>query len=318
MDLTTEYLGLKLRNPLIIGASPLCDDLNTALRLQDAGAGAVVMRSLFEEQLAGESAVAADPDEPAGALGYPFSPDEYLRQLSRLREQLAIPIIASLNGHQPGNWTAFGRQLEDAGANAIELNFYQVVTDPAVPADAVEIDMLRTVGDLAESVNIPISVKVSPFHTALVQLATALELEGSDGLVIFNRFFQPDIDPDDVTVRPHLRLSEPGELLMRLRWLAILSPQLRGSLAATGGIHTAEDAVKALLAGADAVEIVSVVLRHGPHVVSLLLRGIQSWMQEHGHHKVDDFRGVLDLSRCKNPAALERANYVRTLQSWHH
>jgi dihydroorotate dehydrogenase (fumarate) len=318
VDLTTEYLGLKLRSPLIIGASPLCDDLNTTLRLQDAGAAAVVMRSLFEEQLDEAPGRAADPAEPEGALGYPFSPGEYLRQLSRLREQLAIPIIASLNGHQPGSWTSFGRQLEDAGANAIELNFYQVVTDPAVAADAVEVAMLRTVRDLVESVDIPVSVKVSPFHTALVQLATALELEGSRGLVVFNRFFQPDIDPDDATVRPHLRLSEPGELLMRLRWLAILSPQLRGSLAATGGIHTAEDAVKALLAGADTVQIVSVVLRHGPHVVSLLLRGIQSWMREHGHRKLDDFRGVLDLSRCKDPAALERANYVRTLQSWHH
>jgi dihydroorotate dehydrogenase (fumarate) len=318
MDLATEYLGLKLRNPLVIGASPLCDDLNTAMRLQDAGAAAVVMRSLFEEQLGSGSLPQVDPDEPEGALGYPFAPDEYLRQLARLREQLAIPIIASLNGHQPGHWTNFGRQLEDAGANAIELNFYQVVTDPSVPADAVEVAMLRTVGDLAGSVKIPVSVKVSPFHTALVQLATALELEGASGLVLFNRFFQPDIDPYDVTVRPHLRLSEPGELLMRLRWLAILSPQIRGSLAATGGVHTAEDAVKALLAGADAIEIVSVVLRHGPHVVSLLLRGIQSWMREHGHKRLDDFRGSLDLSRCRNPAALERANYVRTLQSWHH
>jgi dihydroorotate dehydrogenase (fumarate) len=318
MDLSTEYLGLKLRNPLIIGASPLCDDLNTALRLQDAGAGAVVMRSLFEEQIGALSAPVLDPNEPAGALGYPLSPDDYLRQLARLREQLAIPIIASLNGHQPGHWTDFGRQLEDAGANAIELNFYQVVTDPGVAADAVEVAMLRTVGDLAGTVSIPVSVKVSPFHTALVQLATALELEGSDGLVIFNRFFQPDIDADEVTVRPHLRLSEPGELLMRLRWLAILSPQLRGSLAATGGVHTSEDVVKALLAGADAIEIVSVVLKHGAHVISLLLRGIQSWMREHGHRRIDDFRGSLDLSRCKNPAALERANYVRTLQSWHH
>jgi dihydroorotate dehydrogenase (fumarate) len=317
MDLTSEYLGLKLRNPLIIGASPLCDDLHTAVRLQDAGAGAVVMRSLFEEQL-GSGTLPAGPDEPEGALGYPLSPDEYLRQLARLREQLAIPIIASLNGHQPGHWTAFGRHLEDAGANAIELNFYQVVTDPSVPADAVEVAMLRTVGDLVSSVKIPVSVKVSPFHTALAQLATALELEGARGLVLFNRFFQPDIDPYEVTVRPHLRLSEPGELLMRLRWLAILSPQLRGSLAATGGIHTAEDAVKALLAGADAVEIVSVVLRHGPHVVSLLLRGIQSWMREHGHKRLEDFRGSLDLTRCRDPAALERANYVRTLQSWHH
>jgi dihydroorotate dehydrogenase (fumarate) len=316
MDLATEYLGLKLRNPFIIGASPLCDDINAALRLQDAGAAAVVMRSLFEEQLAA-GAPAASPEEIEGALGYPFSPDEYLRQLARLREQLAIPIIASLNGHQPGHWTAFGKQLEDAGANAIELNFYQVVTDPSVAADAVEIAMLRTVGDLAGSVRIPVSVKISPFHTALVQLATALELEGSAGLVLFNRFFQPDIDPDDITVRPHLRLSEPGELLMRLRWLAILSPRLRGSLAATGGIHTAEDAVKAVLAGADAIEIVSVVLQHGPHVVSLLLRGLQSWMREHNFRRLDDFRGALDLGRCRNPAALERANYVRTLQSWH-
>jgi dihydroorotate dehydrogenase (fumarate) len=317
MDLATEYLGLKLRNPLIVGASPLCDDLNTALRLQDAGAAAVVMRSLFEEQIGAKGPRIEDPEGITGTLGYPLSPDEYLRQLTHLRAQLAIPLIASLNGHQPGRWTAFGRQLEDAGANAIELNFYQVVTDPAIPADAVEIAMLRTVGELTAAVRIPVSVKLAPFHTALAQLSTALELAGSSGLVLFNRFFQPDIDTDDVTVRPHLRLSDPGELLLRLRWLAILSPHLRGSLAATGGIHTAEDIVKALLAGADAVEIVSVVLQHGPNFISVLLRGLQAWMREHGHRRIEDFRGQLDLRRCKDPAALERANYVRTLQSWH-
>ena len=317
MNLATRYLGLPLRSPFVVGASPLCDDAYLARQLQDAGAGAVVMRSLFEEQL-------TPPPLDAGGdsgMGFPeyadyqLSPERYLQQVELLKSQLTIPVIASLNGHQPGAWTEFSVQLENAGADAIELNFYQVVTDPAIAADQVETEMLRTVGEVAGAVRIPVAVKISPFHSSVAQLAVALELTGAAGLVLFNRFFQPDVDPDTLEVRPVLRLSEPSELLLRLRWLAILSPQVRGSLAVSGGVHSAPDVAKALLTGAHAVQLVSVLLRHGAPVLRTLLRGLEIWMQEQGFTKLDDFRGRMNLARCRDPSAFERANYIRTLQS---
>ncbi len=316
MNLATRYLGLPLRSPFVVGASPLCDDAPLARQLQDAGAGAVVMRSLFEEQL-------EPPAAASGNLGlgfpeyadYQFSPDHYLRQLDLLKEQLTIPVIASLNGHQPGAWTEFAVCLERAGADAIELNFYQVVTNPAIAADQVETEMLRTVAEIADAVHIPVAVKLSPFHSSVAQLAVALELAGAAGIVVFNRFFQPDVDPDTLEARPVLHLSEPSELLLRLRWLAILSPQVRGSLAVSGGVHSAADAAKALLTGAHAVQVVSVVLRHGPPVLQTLLRGLEIWMREQGFADLADFRGRLNLARCRDSSAFERANYIRTLQS---
>lgn len=316
MNLATRYLGLPLRSPFVVGASPLCDDAHLARQLQDAGAGAVVMRSLFEEQL--EPPPVANEDGGPGFpeyADYQFSPDHYLRQLDLLKEQLTIPVIASLNGHQPGAWTEFAARLERAGADAIELNFYQVVTDPAIAADQVETEMLRTVGEVASAVHIPVAVKLSPFHSSVAQLAIALELAGAAGIVVFNRFIQPDVDPDTLEVRPVLHLSEPSELLLRLRWLAILSPQVRGSLAVSGGVHSAADAVKALLTGAHVVQLVSVLLRHGPPVLRTLLRGLEIWMQEQGFAGLADFRGRLNLARCHDPSAYERANYIRTLQS---
>ncbi len=319
MNLATRYLGLSLRSPFIVGASPLCDDEDTARRLQDAGAGAVVLRSFFEEQLA------APPTAPiASADGAPEipdyadylrSPDHYLAQLAALKNHLTIPVIASLNGTRPGGWTELAARLERAGADAIELNFYQVVTDPAVAADQVERAMLETVGEVVAAVRIPVAVKLSPFHSSVAQLAVALELAGATGLVLFNRFYQPDVDTDTLEVCPTLRLSDPSELLLRLRWLAILSPQVRGSLAASGGIHTALDAAKAILTGADVVQLVSVILRNGPPVLHILRKGLEYWMRGHGFETPEDFRGQLNLARCPDPAAFERANYIRVLQS---
>ncbi len=324
MNLATNYLGLKLRSPFIVGASPFCDDAHHALQLQDAGAAALVMRSLFEEQI--EPAILASPPRLSDSAGpqarypefadYQLSPEQYLKQLRHLKKTLTIPVIASLNGRQSGHWVDFGRQLQDAGAAAIELNFYQVVTDAGLAADEIEGEMLRTVGDLAASVTIPIAVKLSPFHTSVAQLAVALELEGAAGVVLFNRFYQPDIDIDDLSVAPQLRLSDPGELLLRLRWLAILSPQLRGSLAATGGMHTAGGIAKALLAGAHAVQLVSILLKQGPHMLTVLQRDLQSWMAQHGFANLEAFRGRLNLRRCNDAAAFERANYIRVMQSW--
>lgn len=325
MDLSTTYLGLKLRNPLVVGASPFCDQVATAHALEDAGAAAVVMRSLFEEQFAEGSPAPldAEPSEPAAEdavpaafADYVLTPEQYLRQLALLKRSLRIPVIASLNASRPGSWLDFARRIEDAGADAIELNLYRVVTDPELSAESVNLEMVHAVATAAGGVRIPIAVKLSPFHSAIVQLAIALELAGSAGVVLFNRFYQSDISLADLTVRPVLRLSNPSELLLRLRWLAILSPHLRGSLAATGGIHSSGDMAKALLAGAHAVQLVSILLREGPRYATILLQGLTRWMKDQGYTSLHEFRGRLNLSRCPDPAALERANYVRTLQLW--
>jgi len=321
MNLATRYLGLPLHGPFVVGASPFCDDVYVARKLQDAGAAAITLRSLFEEQCGPAPWQPARCDEDAGPAlpefaPYQFTPDHYLRHVAALKRTLSIPVIASLNGRHAGGWAGFAQSLERAGADAIELNFYDVITDPAVAADEVETAMLRTVGELAAAVRLPLAVKLSPFHPSVAQLAVALELAGAAGVVVFNRFYQPDVDIEEICVRPQLRLSEPDELLLRLRWLAILSPLLRGSLAVTGGVHTAADAVKALLTGAHAVQVVSVLLRHGPAVLGTLRLGLERWMRAHSFVELDQFRGLLNHARTRDPAAFERANYIRVLQSW--
>lgn len=323
MNFATSYLGLKLASPFVVGASPFCDNAHLARKLQDAGAGALVMRSLFEEQLEPPNRTvplampgAGGPEEFPEYADYQVSPDQYLRQVAHLKQVLTVPVIASMNGQHPGHWTDFALQLERAGADAIELNFYRVVTDITIASDQIEAEMLEVVGRVAGAVRIPVAVKLSPYHTALAQLAIALELAGAAGVVIFNRFYQPDINIDDLEVQTHLRLSESEETLLRLRWLAILSPHLRGTLAATGGFQTAEDVVKALLTGAHAVQLVSVLLKHGPGVLASFLRGLEAWMRAHGYESLDQFRGLLNLQACRDPSMFERANYIRTLQSW--
>lgn len=316
MNLETSYLGLRLRSPLIVGASPLCDEADTAFRLQDAGAGAVVLRSLFAEQLAPDASGLGASLQPFHEYAdYQHAAEPYLRHVAYLKRDLTIPVIASLNGHQRVNWTDLAPQFERAGADALELNFYEIVTDHTLSADEVESKMLATVGAVAAAVKIPVAVKLSPYHSSLAQLAVALELEGAAGLVLFNRFYQPDIDIEEGTVRPVLHLSTPDELLLRLRWLAILSPSLHLDLAAGGGIHTSGDAIKAFLAGAHALQVVSVVLRHGPHVLASLLQGIEQWMAARNYRSIDEFRGRLNHARCRDPAAFERANYIRVLNS---
>jgi len=328
MKFSTHYLGLKLANPLVVGASPFCDSVQAACQLQDAGAAAVVMRSLFEEQIDLEQrALAHHLETPADSYAeamtyfpnyseYQLTLDHYLRQIGQLKDTLTIPVIASLNGSRPGGWTDFARRFESAGADAIELNLYHIGSDPEVSGSEVESDMLETVRAVAGSVRIPVSVKLSPFHASPVNFALELERVGAAGVVLFNRFYQPDFNLEELEVHPQLKLSESNELLLRLRWLANISPHLKGSLAATGGVHTAEDLIKALLAGAHAVQVVSVLLRHGPSCLSVLLNGLQSWMDEHGYESVAQLRGAMNLKRCPDPRNYERANYIRVLQSW--
>ncbi|HWL17440.1 MAG TPA: dihydroorotate dehydrogenase-like protein [Opitutus sp.] len=328
MDLSTTYLGLPLSNPLVVGASPFCDHADVARKLQDAGAAAIVMRSLFEEQIDAEQRALVENVETAEnsfseassffpqVQEYQLTPDHYLRQLEHLKSQLSIPVIGSLNGRRPGGWIDYARRMESAGANAIELNLYQLVTDPTLSSEDVEATMLETVSSVVQSVRVPVAVKLSPFHTALPWFAQELDRAGAAGIVLFNRFYQPDFNLEDLEAQPTLRLSDSNELLLRLRWLAILSPHTRGSLIASGGIHSSEDVIKAILAGAHAVQTVSVLLKHGPRIVTTLLQDLRRWMSERDYRSVAEFRGAMNLSRCPDPAALERANYVRILQSW--
>jgi dihydroorotate dehydrogenase (fumarate) len=328
MNLSTPYLGLKLKNPLVVGAGPFCDSIDSASRLQDAGAAAVVMRSLFEEQIESEIlAMARSVESPAESHSeatsyfpnyseYQLVPDQYLRQIEGLKKALSIPVIASINGARIGGWIDYARRFEAAGADAVELNVYQLVSRVSIGAEEVEADLIDIVHQVATSVRIPVAVKLSPFHTSLANFAKALENAGASGVVLFNRFYQPDFDLDEMEVMPKLRLSDPTELLLRLRWLAIVSPQVGLSLAATGGVHGPEDALKAVFAGAHAVQVVSALLQNGPRFLTVLLEGMRLWMAEHGYTSIDEIRGALNLRHCPDPSSFERANYIRILQAW--
>ena len=328
MKLATTYLGLKLRNPVIVGASPFCDNLNMVCRLEEAGAAAIVMHSLFEEQINleqralhhhTESIAESSPEATSYFPQYDefqLSPDHYVRQLGLLKAAVTIPVIASLNGTHLGGWTTYAKLLEDAGADAIELNLYQLATDPDTPGEEVERRILEIVRSVLETVRIPVAVKLSPFHSALPHFARNLDRLGVGGLVLFNRFYQPDFNIEELDVSPQLKLSDPSDLLLRLRWLAILSPHLQASLAASGGVHTAPDAIKAILAGAHSVQAVSALLKKGPSAIPLILSGLEAWMAEYGYTQIEEFRGALNHARCPDPAAFERANYIRILQSW--
>ena len=328
MNLSTRYLGLDLRHPFMPGASPLVDDIDAVRRLEDAGASAIVMHSLFEEQIehereglahhlgvhANSSAEAASyfPEPAAFALG----PDRYLEQVARIKAQVGVPVIASLNGTTPEGWLGYARLIEQAGADALELNFYHVATDLLEDGAAVERRVIDIVAVLKETIAIPLAVKLSPFYSSLPNLAWRLDQLGADGLVLFNRFYQPDIDPELLETVPALRLSTSAELHLRLRGLAILSGRLQASLALSGGVHEPVDAVKAVMAGAHAVQIVSLLLRRGPGALAQIVRGFEAWGEEHEYDSVSQMRGSMSLSRCPDPEAFERGNYVRILQSW--
>ncbi|MGE0814972.1 MAG: dihydroorotate dehydrogenase-like protein [Vicinamibacterales bacterium] len=328
MDLTTTYLGLRLAHPIITGASPLVDHMDVVRRLEDAGAAAITMHSLFEEQIAAEreatwSQLDVHAEGHAEAVSYfpradeyALGPDKYLEQIRRIKAAVAVPVIASLNGVTGRGWSDYAVAMQQAGADAIEINVYAVATDLEMAGTAVEervIDALRLV---RAAVTLPVAVKLSPFFSSVAHLGHRLDLAGADGLVLFNRFYQPDIDVDQLDVLPRLALSDSSELLLRLRWLAILSGRLRGTLAASGGIHTGVDAVKAVMAGAHAVQVVSALLHHGPEHLATIRREMEAWMTEREYASVGEMRGSMSLGRCPDPAAFERGNYVRLLQTW--
>lgn len=328
MDLRTSYLGLSLAHPVVSGAGPLVDDLDAVRRLEAAGAAAIVMHSLFEEQIMGELAATEAQtgqhhDAYAEALSFfPSGGDEwlgpraYLRQIMKIKAIVDVPVIASLNGTTASGWTRYARQIEEAGADALELNVYLLATKPEIDAAHVEDRVLEVVQAVRATVRLKLAVKLSPFYSSLPNLARRLEQAGVDALVLFNRFYQPDIDVEHLEIAPKLVLSDASELLLRLRWLAILRGRTGLQLAATGGVHTPVDVVKALMAGADVVQTVSALLKHGPEYIGHLRQGLERWMQEHDYGSVDELRGSMSLARCPDPEALERANYARVLQTW--
>ena len=328
MDLSTTYLGFRLPHPLMPGASPMVDSLDTVQRLEEAGAAAIVMHSLFEEQILQEQwATIYHMDVHAESFGealsyfprpgeFALGPEQYLAQIARIKKAVHIPVIASLNGTTAGGWVEYARRMEEAGADALELNVYYLATDPEEPAATVEqrtLDILRTV---KQTVSIPVAVKLSPFFSSLAHFATELDVAGADALILFNRFYQPDIDIEQLEVTPNLDLSNSSELLLRLRWLAILSEKVRCSLAVTGGVHTALDAIRAIMVGAHAVQMVSALLRRGPAYLRTVLDEMSTWMEDHEYTSLRQMQGSMSLARCPDPAAFERANYIRVLQGW--
>ena len=328
MDLSTTYLGLKLSSPILPGASPMVDDLDTVKRLEDAGAPAIVMHSLFEEQITREglgtiAQIELHSESFAEALSFfpvpddfALGPDQYLEQVRKLKETVSVPVIASLNGSTDSGWAEYAKLIEQAGADALELNLYKVETSLWKSCDTIEKERLSVVRAVRRAVSIPIAVKLSPFYTSLAHVARQLDEIGANGLVLFNRFYQPDIDVEELKVVPSLRLSSSSELLLRIRWLAILHGRLQASLALSGGAHTPLDVVKGIMAGADVVQVVSALLQHGPEHLRSLKEGLQAFMVLHEYESLAQMHGNMSLETCPDPAAFERSNYMRVLQSW--
>jgi dihydroorotate dehydrogenase (fumarate) len=328
MDLSTTYLGFELPHPLIPGAGPMADDLDTVRRLEDAGAAAIVMRSLFEEQITSEEAATFAVTEAHGYShgeagsyfpppdAFSLGPDDYLEQIRRIKGMVGVPVISSLNGATPGGWLRYARLMEEAGADALELNVYALATDASEDAHAVEERTIEMVRAVRGSVRIPLAVKLSPFYTSFANFAHRLDAAGPAGLVLFNRFWQPGIDVEELEVRRELHLSDSSELPLRLRWLAILSGNVHATLAVTGGVHTVLDVVQAVMAGAHAVQMVSALLHHGPAHLAQLRRQLVEWLEEHEYGSLREMRGSMSMRTCPDPQAYERANYMLMLQTW--
>ncbi len=327
-DLTTRYLGLTLKNPIVASASPLTRKLESAVKLDEAGVGAIVMYSLFEEQIIHESleldhylnrgsdsfaeAQTYLPDTGTYAMG----PGKYLDHLTAVKKSVSVPVIGSLNGVSTGGWTRYARHMQDAGADAIELNLYYISTDPALTGQELENAQIELVADVKATISIPVAVKLSPFSTSLPNFAKRLTEAGADGLVLFNRFYQPDFDLDNLEVLHSLVLSTSDELRLPLRWVSILYGRVKADLALTTGVHTAADVLKSMMAGAQVVMLASEILKNGYNRVSDLLANITAWMEEHEYQSIQQMQGSMSQQAVREPAAFERANYMRVLSSF--
>jgi dihydroorotate dehydrogenase (fumarate) len=327
VDLRTKYLGLQLRNPLVASASPLSKNADTVRQLEDAGVSAVVMYSLFEEQIQNDSRaldhyLTRGSDSFAEAITYfpdlgeyNVGPQEYLNHIRLLKETVDIPIIGSLNGISEGGWIEYANLIQEAGADALELNIYFLSTDLAVTSQQLEQSYIDLVAKLKQKVSIPLSVKLSPYFSALPNLAKRLVDAGANGLVLFNRFYQPDLDIENLVVKPDLNLSISSHLRLPLRWTAILYGRIQADLAISGGIHTATDMIKATMAGAKANMLAAVLIEHGPQVASSILQTYERWLNDHDYESVDQMLGSMSQKSIAEPAAFERANYMKILQS---
>jgi dihydroorotate dehydrogenase (fumarate) len=330
IDLTTTYLGLDLKNPLVASASPLTKRLDYLRRLEEAGASAIVMYSLFEEQITHESAeldhyLSRGTHSYAEALNYfpdmeryNIGPERYLDHLHRAKATVKIPIIGSLNGISPGGWVNYARKIEEAGADALELNIYYLPTDPNLSSMDLEENYVNLVKEVRAAVTLPLALKLSPFFTSLPYIARRFAEAGANGLVLFNRFYQPDIDLEALEVVPNLDLSTSQDMRLPLRWIALLSGQLPVDFALTSGIHTARDVLKAMMAGANVAMMTSVLLVNGINHLAHILAHMQIWMEEHEYSSIAQMRGSMNQRSVAEPAAFERANYLKALNSFDH
>jgi len=328
MDLSTTYLGLRLKNPLVPSASPLSRTLDGIKRMEDAGAAAIVMYSLFEEQIHHEAAeldhyLSYGTQSFAEALTYfpeateyNLGPDEYIEHIRKAKEAVDIPIIGSLNGISTGGWIDYAKKIQDAGASALELNVYYIPTDPKLTGEAVEQRYLDVLKAVKSSVKIPVAMKLSPFFSSMANMAMRLDAAGADGLVLFNRFYQPDLDIEALEVVPNVTLSTSHAIRMPLRWVAVLFGKVKASLAATSGVHGARDVVKLLMAGADVTQICSALLMHGPGRIAEILQELDRWLVEHEYVSVKQMRGSMSQKSVADPSAFERANYMKALNRY--
>ncbi len=328
IDLSTTYLGLKLKHPFMPGASPLVNNLDTVRALEDAGAAAIVLHSLFEEQIemdwrGVDSLMLSHEESFSEAVSYfpkaeefALTPERYLDQIAAIRSAVDIPVIASLNGVTPGGWVSLAESMQQAGADAVELNIYQLPADPEVSGSEIEDTVVEILETMLQRVSIPVAVKLSPFYSSLPNFANRLAESGASGLVLFNRFYQPDLNIEELEVTPSLRLSTSSELRLRLRWMAILEGINHLDFALSGGVHDANDAIKALMAGATTVQMVSSLLQHGPTRLREIIVNVYEWMGEHEYTSVNELRGCMSYKKCPDPGGYERANYLRVLQTW--
>jgi dihydroorotate dehydrogenase (fumarate) len=327
VDLKTNYLGLELRNPLVASASPLSKKADTVRQLEDAGISAVVMYSLFEEQIQKEARaldhyLTQGSESFAEALSYfpdldtyNVGPDDYLDLIRELKSSVDIPVIGSLNGISEGGWINYAQMIAQAGADALELNIYYLPTDPEVTSEQLEKSYIDLVKQVKNSIRLPLAVKLSPYFTALPNFAKRLVEAGADGLVLFNRFYQPDLDIENMVVKPDLNFSNSSHLRLPLRWTAILHDRIKADFAISGGIHSATDLVKATLAGANVGMVAAALIERGPQYAATVLQQYERWLSEHGYESVQSILGIMSQKSVVHPAAFERANYMKILQS---
>ena len=328
VDLKTTYLGLKLKNPLVASSSPLSEKVENVKRLEEAGVSAVVMYSLFEEQIIHESMeldhyLSQGTETFAEALSYlpdtgkySLAPEKYLEQVRKVKQAVSIPVIGSLNGVSTGGWIKYARKIEEAGADALELNIYFLPNNPGLTASELEDSYVTLVRDVRAQIKIPLAVKLSPYFTALPNLAKRLVEAGANGLVLFNRFYQPDFDLEQLEVVSNLVLSNSAELRLPLRWIAMLYGRVQADFALTSGVHTAQDALKAVMAGASVAMTTSALLKNGIAKADEIVKGMESWMVEHEYESVQQMKGSMSQKAVAEPAAFERANYMKVLSSF--